>query len=278
MTIHADYEHNFYKVKFPQHERIKAYIGITKHIVESFKRCTGNQNVILGYNPLTIEDKDDFLVLVSATRLHPIKGKTRMEILAKALDMAKVKYIWYVFTTDTNAIDNENIVYMKPRLDVGRWIAKSDYLIQLSDTEACSYSINEALYRNVPVVVTPLPYLEEIGYKDGKTGYTLKFDCSNVDEVAEKMKTVPKFNFKHLNDIYGEIFTKRETRFKEDNMKSKIICKEAYYDIQLKRLVEKDETLVVENDRAEHLMSLGLVELVERVEDKKKPTKKVEKK
>ena len=61
-------------------------------------------------------------------------------------------------------------------------------------------------------------------------------------------------------------------------MKSKIICKEAYYDIQLKRLVEKDETLVVENDRAEHLMSLGLVELVERVEDKKKPTKKVEKK
>ena len=60
-------------------------------------------------------------------------------------------------------------------------------------------------------------------------------------------------------------------------MKSKIVCKEAYYDMQLKRLIEKGETIIVENDRAEHLMSLGLVELVERIEDKKRPTKKVEK-
>ncbi len=63
-------------------------------------------------------------------------------------------------------------------------------------------------------------------------------------------------------------------------MKSKVICKEAYFDILLNRLIEKDETIVVDNERAEHLMSLGLVELVERIkkEDKKIPTKKVEKK
>ena len=61
-------------------------------------------------------------------------------------------------------------------------------------------------------------------------------------------------------------------------MKSKVICKEAYFDILLKRLVEREETLVMDNDRAEHLINLGLVELVERIEDKKKPTKKVEKK
>lgn len=280
MTIHADYEHEFYKDKFPQHNRIKAYIGITKHIVESFKRCTGNNNVMLGYNPLTIENDDKYLTLVSATRLSVIKGKKRMECLARELDKAKIKYIWYIFTTDTDAIDSPNVVYMKPRLDVYRWIEKADYVIQLSDTEACSYTINEALYRNIPVIVTPLPYLEEIGYKDGVTGYTIKFDCSNVEEVVKKIQQVPSFNFKHLKDIYGDIFTNRETRFKEDNMKSKVICREAYYDIELKRLVEKEETLLLENERAEHLIGLGLVELVERVEkkeDKKVPTKKVEK-
>ena len=278
MTIHADYEHDFYKNKFPQHERIKSYIGITKHIVESFKRCTGNQNIILGYNPLTIDKEDNKLVLVSATRLSVIKGKDRMIQLAKTLDKMRIDYIWYVFTNDTDEILSDNVVYMKPRLDVGRWIAKADYVVQLSDTEACSYTINEALYRNVPVIVTPLPYLDEIGYKDGKTGYTIKFDCSNIEEVAKKIQNVPSFNFKQLKDIYGELFTKKESEFKEENMKSKVICTQAYFDIQLKRLIEKDETIVVDNDRAEHLMSLGLVELVERVEDKKKPTKKVEKK
>ena len=281
MGIHADYEHSFYKIKFPQHDRIKAYIGITKHLVESFKRYTGKDNVILGYNPLTIEKEEPYLTLVSATRLTSIKGKKRMEALCSAMDKAGINYVWYIFTNDTDAIESPNVVYMKPRLDVGKWMEKADYVVQLSDTEACSYTINEALYRNIPVIVTPLPYLEEIGYKDGKTGYTLKFDCSNMDEVIEKIHNVPSFTFKPLKDIYGDLFTKTETRFKEDNMKSKVICRETYFDIELKRLVEKEETLLLENDRAEHLMSLGLVELVERVEkkkeDKKVPTKRVEK-
>lgn len=282
-TIHADYEHSFYKNKFPQHERIKAYIGITEHIVESFKRCTGKNNIILGYNPLTVGDENPYLTLVSATRLSVIKGKKRMIALAAALDRAGIDYIWYVFTEDKDAIPSSNVLYMKPRLDVYKWIKQADYVVQLSDTEACSYTINEALYRNIPVIVTPLPYLEEIGYKDGKTGYTLKFDCSNLNEVVEKIQNVPSFSFKKLKDIYGYLFTNKETLFKEDNMKSKVICKEAYLDLQLNRMVEKGETLLLENDRANHLIDLGLVELVERVkkeekkEDKKVPTKKVEK-
>ena len=282
-TIHADYEHQFYKNKFPTDDRIYQHIGITKHIVESFKRCTGKQNCILGYNPLTIEKDDDYITLVSATRLSSIKGKDRMIGLAKALDQAKVDYIWYVFTNDTDAIDSPNVVYMKPRLDVGRWIEKADYVVQLSDTEACSYTINEALYRNVPVIVTPLPYLEEIGYKDGKTGYTLEFDCSNMNDIVNKIKNIPKFNFKHLEDIYGDLFTNKPSDYKEENMKSKVKCTNGYYDIILKRMVEKGEEQIVDNDRAEYLIGLGLVELVERIEvkepkeDKKLPTKKVTK-
>lgn len=283
-TIHADYEHKFYKNKFPTHDRIYQHIAITKHLVESFKRCTGKQNVILGYNPLTIDKDDKYLTLVSATRLTAIKGKDRMIGLARALDQAKIDYIWYVFTNDTEEIQSENVVYMKPRLDVSRWIEKADYVVQLSDTEACSYTINEALYRNIPVIVTPLPYLEEIGYKDGETGYTLEFDCSNMNEVVNKITNIPKFTFKKLDDIYGELFTNKLSEYKEDNMKSKVRCTTSYYDIKLSPTrPEGDKNIpvgyewVVDDERAEYLIGLGLVELVERVEvkeDKKLPTKK----
>lgn len=133
--------------------------------------------------------------------------------LANALDNTGIEYIWYVFTNDTNAIKNPNIIYMEPRLDVYKWLSHSDYLVQLSDTEACSYSINEALYRNIPVIVTPLPYLKEIGVEDGKNAYIVEFDCSNVNEVAKKMVNIPKFNFKHLEDIYGKLFTKTKSKY-----------------------------------------------------------------
>lgn len=286
-TIHADYEHDFYTRKFPTHDRIKSYIAITPHLVESFKRYTGRQNVFLGYNPLTIEKEEPYLTLVSATRLTKIKGKDRMIQLAKALDRAKINYIWYVFTNDKDEIGSPNVLYMKPRLDVSKWIEKADYVIQLSDTEACSYTINEALYRNIPVIVTPLPYLEEIGYKDNKTGYTLKFDCSNIEEVVNKIQNKPVFNFKHLEDKYGELFTNKKSFYKEGNMKVKVKCIVPYWDIQLspnKQVVlNKDFEWVVDKERADHLISLGLVEIVEYIpdkkpiEDKKLPTKKATK-
>ena len=139
-----------------------------------------------------------------------------MEKLANALDTAGIEYIWYVFTNDKEAIKNPNIIYMDPRLDVYKWLEHASFLIQLSDTEACSYSINEALYRNIPVVVTPLPYLEEIGVEDGKNAYILEFDCSNIDEVARKMVNIPKFEFKHLKDNYDKILAKGKSKYNND--------------------------------------------------------------
>lgn len=72
-VVHGDYENKAYNWKPPTDERIKNYIGVTQHIVDSFKRITDNKNVILGYNPLTIDKHP--LMLVSATRLSPIKRK-----------------------------------------------------------------------------------------------------------------------------------------------------------------------------------------------------------
>jgi hypothetical protein len=58
--------------------------------------------------------------------------------LAEELDKANVNYIWLVFTNDTNAIPNENIIYMKPKLNIRPYIASikgKGYGVQLSDCE-----------------------------------------------------------------------------------------------------------------------------------------------
>lgn len=214
-VVHGDYENPVYKWKPPTDDRIKGYFGVTKYVTESFKRITGYKNVSNRYNPLSIDPYEKPLIIVSATRLSPIKGKDRMTKLAKALDESKINYIWYIFTNDIDAIDSPNVVYMKPRLDVYKWIEQATYICQLSDTEACSYTINEALYRNKPVIVTPLPYLEEIGVKDGENAYIMEFDCSNIDDIVKKIKKVPKFTFKHLEDKYDEVLYKSESSYKK---------------------------------------------------------------
>ena len=132
-VIHADYENPSY-TKIPQDKRVYQYIAITKYIADSFKKITGNENIIVGYNPLTIEDKKP-LVLVSATRLSRVKGKSRMIKLAEALDKAGIDYIWYILTTDRHDINLPNVIYIEPRLDAWKWISRADYLVQLSDTE-----------------------------------------------------------------------------------------------------------------------------------------------
>lgn len=254
--IHADYENEAYQkrnIKVPQDKRVFEYIAVTQHVADSFKKMTGNENVRVGYNPLTIDDEEP-LVLVSATRLSSIKGKDRMIKLAEALDNAEINYIWYVFTNDIDNVHLPNFIYMKPRLDVGKWISKADYLVQLSDTEACSYAINEALYRNVPVIVTPLPYLSEIGVEDGKNAYIMEFDCSNIDHIVNNIENVPKFQFKKLPDSYNKILAKGKSKYEEKKKTIvKFQCTRPYRDLELQVKKKAGDEYEITQERAEYL-------------------------
>ena len=280
-VIHGDYTNPVYTWKPLTHPRIKEYIGVTKYVAEGFKKLMGCKNTTYGYNPLTINEEEKMLILVSATRLSPIKGKDRMQLLANALDNAGIKYIWYVFTNDKDALRSDNVVYMKPRLDVGRWISKADYVVQLSDTEACSYTINESLYRNIPVIVTPLPYLEEIGVKDGINAWVLNFDCSNMQHIVDNIMNKPKFEFKHLKDRYDDILSHTPSHFKEDKtMKVKVEALDTYeklgvIDNELKRIPKAGEQFEITKERLNVLMGnneLGktFVKIVEPVKEVKK--------
>lgn len=280
-VIHGDYTNPIYTWKPLLHPRIKEYIGVCKYIEDGFRKLTGQKNTSYIYNPLTIEEDEKMLILVSATRLTKIKGKDRMIALANALDNAGINYIWYVFTNDTNAINNPKIVYMKPRLDVRRWINKADYVIQLSDTEALCYAMLEGLYQNVPVICTPFPFLDEIGVKDGLNAWILNFDCSNIKHIVDNIMNVPKFKFKHLEDRYDELLSHTPSHYKEDKiMKVKVEALDTYEkfnvtDEQLGRIPKAGEQYEVTKERLNILMGNNAngrvyVKIVEPVEEVKK--------
>lgn len=262
-SVHADYENPVYKCKCPTHPDVKEYICITKHIMDSVEKITGNKNLRLCYNPLTIETEKRPLVLLSATRLSKEKGRGRMELLAESLDEAGIEYVWIVLTNDTDAIKNHNVVFMPPKLDIGRWFELADYVVQLSDTEACSYTIAEALFRNKPVIVTPLPYLDEIGVKDGKNAYILNFDCSNIDHIVENIETVPEFEFKRWEDGYADVFTNKTKDFSMDD-KVVFKVKRTYNDIKLGKTLPRGSEIEMPMRRALYLEGLKLGTIIEK--------------
>ncbi|MDD7756949.1 MAG: glycosyltransferase [Clostridiales bacterium] len=82
---------------------------------------------------------------------------------------------------------------LSPKLDIQNEIIKADFLIQLSDNEGYCYSVIEALTNNIPVIVTPVPVFKELKINE-ENSIILNFDCSNLDEVINKIQT-KKFNF-----------------------------------------------------------------------------------
>lgn len=277
-TIHADYSNEIYDRKPKPHSRIKSYIAITEFLQGKMKEILKVDNIMLSYNPLTIEQEEKPLILVSATRLHKNKGKDRMQRLATALDKAGINYIWYVITGDIGGIESDNIIFIKNRLDVSKWINQADYVVLLSDSEACSYTINEALYRNIPVITTPLPYLKEIGVEDGKNAYIMNFDCSNVNDIVKKIKNIPKFKFNKMEDKYSSIFFNIKSNYEEEKkMKFLVRATEKYKttntsDAELsarKGIVNyipaEGEEWEVEFERKEKLESLGFVTVVKEI-------------
>ena len=160
LTLHTDYTHPT-QGTVPQDDRVKYYIAITEDIKKKFIQLTGRKNVIVCRNPLEIEEEKDPLVLISATRLVTEKGGDRMLKLANTLDKLKINYIWYIFTTEDymeNPVwHNENIVFVKNRLNMAMFIKKADWYVQFSECEGDSYSLKEALYRGIPIAVCELP-------------------------------------------------------------------------------------------------------------------------
>lgn len=252
--IHADYEAQNLKPNLD--ERIKEYYAVSQAVADSYKRISG-VDVKVAYNPLTIDKPKKILRLISATRLTKEKGKSRMIKLADALDKAGIPYEWRIFTNDILPIPNENVIYMKPRLDIRDYIADADYLVQLSDTEAFSYSVLESLCLGTPVIVTNIPSFKEMGIINGVNGYILDFSMNDIP-INDIYKKVPKFTFKMPKDIYDELLIDKPSTYDPSEL-VKVKCKKIYTDLEFNKKINKDEEFEITKERAEYLKGLGLI-------------------
>ena len=269
-TIHADYSNPIYTEKPQDNPRITGFICITKYLLDKMSMYLPKEKLLLGYNPLTVDD-DKPIILVSATRLHKNKGVNRMIALANEMDKQNINWLWFIITNDINVFQNKNIIYIKNRLDISKFLSIATYVVLLSDSEACSYTLNEALYRNIPIITTPLPYLKEIGVKNNENAYIVDFNCSNISDVVSNIKNVPTFNFTHLKDNYNKLLDKTKSKYVSDeDIKEYVRVKESvvfYYDMKLgKDIYYTDGAYQVSRARANELVNAGVCEKIKNFE------------
>ena len=243
------------------HPKFTKYIGVSKVACDSFTKLTGLPCECI-YIPVEVDKPKKVLFLVSATRLSDEKGKENMEILGDLLNKLNQPYFYLVFTNDTLPINNPNIIYMNPRLDISPFLKKADFVVQLSNTESFCLTINEALLLGTHVLITDLPVYKELGIKDGIHGYIVKDKLKgfNVKKLYEDLPdfkyNVPKSNWDQYLDNNGKY---------NPNEIVKVRPIVEYIDIEKnKRMIpNKTRPFSVKQSRATYLSDLGFVEVVE---------------
>lgn len=243
-------------------------VCVSNAVVKTFKTDL-KENYIVVNNLTYPSSEKKALVLVSATRMSTFeKGQKRMVALAKLFKKKNLPFIWICFS-DQPIKNADDIIFMNPTLDISAYIKCADYLVQLSDSESFCFSIVEALEQGIPVLTTPLDVLPELGFKDGKTGYILPFDIDeNVDVEKIFNNRLKGFEYVYNNkkritqwrSILGN--TKPRNNYnpvKEPLVKVKAII--TYKDIELNRLVDKNEIIEMRSSRAYELMQKNFVAL-----------------
>lgn len=259
-TFHADYICRHLNPCMD--ERITDRFGVadntTKGIREHYEWA---KDIVTMYNPYTVKKPRKVLRLVSATRLSAEKGFSRMVKLAETLDAAKIPYHWLVFSDVVRDFPNANVEVMPARLDVLDFIADADYLVQLSDTEGYSYSIVEALSVGTPVICTAFPVAEEQGVENGKTGFILPMDMSEIP-VEAIYKGVPKFTIPPRETHYDKVLAKGKAQYERDKKTTvEIKAVKHYFDIELGKDQYPGDIHEVTWERAEKLADMRLVEI-----------------
>ena len=239
------------KFKIPQGRDI--YINVSKVAKDTWKEDCKMGKVI--HN---MPWKDEKLLLVSATRIGASdKGSNdrRMKILAERLVECGVPYVWLNFSDKPLLGLPKNFVNVPATIDTQTIISRADYLIQLSDEEAYSMSILEALSNNVPVLCTPFPSAYEEGVVDGVNGYVIPFDM-NFD--YRKILNVPKFKYKpetekiklQWREVVGE------PKVKSNNVMLRVIRE--YFDQQINSQLKVGTEFLVDECRANILVKKEL--------------------
>ena len=257
-TFHADYAARHLHPCMD--ERVTDYFGVSENTSVGIRESFG-LDVQTVYNPYTVKKPRKVLKLVSATRLTAEKGLNRMIALSDALDAAGIPFKWDIYTDIPRNFPNKSVSILPPRHDVIDFIADADYLVQLSDTEGYSYSIVEALSVGTPVIVTALPVAAEQGVENGKNGFILPFDMSEIP-VKQIYAGLKKFQYKPHESAYDKVLAKGKAKYESDRLETvSIVCTKYYFDIGLQAYQQPGDRQEVALERAEHLEELSVVKI-----------------
>lgn len=263
LIIHADYRTQGYAARgLPIYPQINRYIAVSHTAAEGFRELSGIEPEVC-YNPFVQDKPRKVLRLISATRLTAEKGKARMEALAKALDTAGIPWSWDVYSNDRKSFQHPNITLHPHRLGILDYIAAADYLVQLSDAEAYSYSIMEALSVGTPVIVTAMPVCEEMGIRDGESGWILPYDMSDIP-VAKIYKGLKKFKYERPTDRWAELLAPGASSWAQEKAAGTTVeATQKFIDLQAdNRVREKGERWECSWERGYDLEAKGLARMV----------------
>lgn len=210
--IHGDYKYLDQNdlEGIPKNDGIYA---VSKVVADSFKELTGEETKVL-YNPVYIEETIKPIVIGVFSRLSAEKGRKRIEYLIEQLNVSKRPFFMLIFTDLPYEINDNRVIFLEPVMNPIGWMSICDYVCQLSDTEAGSYTIQESLKLGKPIIVTKLPILEEFNITD-KEAKIINFDMSNLD--IEDLWNIPKVKWKEpISKEWEDIMKKRVFRAKQE--------------------------------------------------------------
>lgn len=278
--VHADYirakETGFIYEKW---HKTTEHVAVGRHVTSVFKKLYPKEKVTTIYNIL--DDKQEthhILKLISATRVSKEKGYDRMLKLAQFLKKNNIKFRWIIFTDlqlyNQKPFDMEEFIYMKPSHDIFDYIVEADYGVQLSDTEGYCYFVNECLQYGTPVISTNYPSIYE-SVEDGKNGYLLDMDLSNLD-INKIVNCIPEnFTYKEkcTTQDWINFFSLKNSKPKQ---KIKIVALNYYFDSRPELIIDdyfnhndlgnaiicKDDIYYVSSkERADELAATGYVKI-----------------
>ncbi len=209
------------------------------------------------------------LLLISALRVgaEDKQGNDQRCIkFARLLDNAGISYMWLYFGNRPMKNEPEHMHYCGLSMNIKPYIAKADYLVQLSGSEAFSYSLLESLECKTPVIVTPLAQNADMGIVDGQNGYIVPYEVDGFD--VRKLLKIPKFDYKHDNasiikqwrKLLGDSTPKHEYKPKKEIMVEVTV---EYRDLQLDETLKIGDRRKMKYVRALELVGKGFVRVLE---------------
>ena len=189
------------------------YIAVSETAAKGAKGFLPTKNIEYILNPIKLPKElvKPHLYLVSTLRgSSKIKGLDNIKKLASVFDELDLPYTWDVFTDVETNTNKGGLIFRTSVVNPLPYVKDADYFVHLSETEACPYSIMEALMLNTKIIATHIDVYDELGLTGSKNTTYVPFSYFK-SENRDKLKEFAKKIYKN-KDYKGEYHPSIEFR------------------------------------------------------------------